>query len=407
VEQVLIAANNELAHQVEEKRKHASELIKAKEKAEESDRLKSAFLANMSHEIRTPMNGILGFSSLLKEPGLTGATQQEYIRIIEKSGARMLNIINNIIDISKIESGLMEINTRESNIDKQLEYIYNFFKPEAEQKGIQLLFKKSGQSNPVIVVTDREKLYAILTNLVKNAIKYTSRGFIEIGFTVKGDYLEFFVKDTGIGIPKDRQKAVFERFIQADVSDKQAFQGAGLGLSIAKAYVELLGGKIWLESDESRGTAFYFTLPFPAVPTLKTNLKNDLPAAAPVNEEVDNLKILIVEDDETSEKLLAIGVGKVARKVLKAKTGADAVHICRLNPDLDLVMMDIQMPVMDGFEATRQIRAFNKDVIIVAQTSFEFASDRKRAIEAGCSDYITKPVLKSELHSLIEKYFSN
>lgn len=292
-EQLLIIANQELARQVEEKRERAWELIKAREKAEEGDRLKSAFLANMSHEIRTPMNGILGFLSLLKEPGLTGATQQEYIRIIEKSGARMLNIINNILDISKIESGLMVINPKELNIYKQLEYIYNFFKPEVEQKGIQILFEQSGQSQPAIVVTDREKLYAILTNLVKNAIKYTSRGFIEIGYSTKGEYLEFFVRDTGIGIPVNRQEAIFERFIQADVSDKLAFQGAGLGLSIAKAYIELLGGKIWLKSVESRGTTFYFTLPYSAVPEVEPNLKREALAVTPANECCD-LKILIV-----------------------------------------------------------------------------------------------------------------
>jgi PAS domain S-box-containing protein len=403
-EQVLVVANNELAYQVEENRKRALELIKSKEKAEESDRLKSAFLANMSHEIRTPMNGILGFSSLLKEPGLTGDMQQEYIRIIEKSGNRMLNIINDIIDISKIESGLMEFNPKVSNINEMFEYIYNFFKPEVERKGMNLFVKKSDHLRPVIIITDQEKLYAILTNLVKNAIKYTSQGFIEIGFGVKGNNLEFFVKDTGIGIPPNRQKAVFERFIQADISDKQAYQGAGLGLSIAKAYVELLGGKIWMDSVELMGTTFYFTLPFTAATTLETDFKQNAMVAESVNQ-VKSLKILIVEDDETSEKLMAIGVGNLARHILRATTGAEAVRICHEHPDLDLVMMDLQMPVMDGFEATRQIRAFNKDVIIIAQTAFAFVSDRKKALEAGCNDYIAKPVLKDELHSVIEKYF--
>jgi len=405
-EQVLIVANNELAYQIEENRKRALELIKSKEKAEESDRLKSAFLANMSHEIRTPMNGILGFSNLLKEPGLKGELQQEYIRIIEKSGNRMLNIINDIIDISKIESGLMEINLKESNINEKVEYIYNFFKPEAERKGMNLFVKKSDHLHPVIIITDQEKLYAILTNLVKNAIKYTRQGFIEIGFGIKGNNLEFFVKDTGIGIPPNRQKAVFERFIQADISDKQAYQGAGLGLSIAKAYVELLGGKIWMDSVESMGTTFYFTLPFVAATTLETDLKQNEVVAESVNQG-KSLKILIVEDDETSERLMEIGVGNLARHIFKARTGAEAVRICHEHPDLDLVMMDLQMPVMDGFDATRQIRAFNRDVIIIAQTAFAFASDRKKAIEAGCNDYIAKPVLKEELHSVIEKYFSN
>ncbi len=238
------------------------ELIISKEKAEESDRLKSAFLANMSHEIRTPMNGILGFAELLKEPELTGEEQHNYIRMIEKGGVRMLNIINNLISISKVEAGLMEINLSETNIDEQIDFIYNFFKPEAERKMIQLITKRKLPLKGVVVKTDREKVYAILTNLINNSIKYTKEGSIEFGYEKTDCCLEFFVKDTGIGIPADRQEAIFQRFIQADFYNKQAMQGAGLGLSISKAYVELLGGKIWLESDSEKGSTFYFTIPY-------------------------------------------------------------------------------------------------------------------------------------------------
>jgi PAS domain S-box-containing protein len=238
------------------------ELLKAKERAEESDRLKSAFLANMSHEIRTPMNGILGFAELLKEPNLTGEQQQEYIRIIEKSGDRMLNIINNIVDISKIEAGLMELSITDSNINEQLQYIYTFFKPEAEAKGLTFALRNSLPAAEVVLKTDREKLYAILTNLVKNAIKYTNQGAIEFGYEKKGDFLEFYVKDSGIGIHENRLKAVFERFIQADIDDVRALQGAGLGLAITKSYVEMLLGKIWVESTVGVGSTFRFTLPY-------------------------------------------------------------------------------------------------------------------------------------------------
>jgi PAS domain S-box-containing protein len=258
----LIAANEELAYQNLEKEKRAAELIVAKERAEESENLKSAFLANMSHEIRTPMNGIIGFSDLLKTPNLSGEKQQKYLEIIEKSGARMLNIINDIVDISKIESGLMKVYIKETAINDQINNIYNFFKPEAEAKGIQFFIKETSTiKKQAIINTDPEKIYAILSNLVKNAFKYTEKGTIEVGYDNNEECLEFYIKDTGMGIPKDRQKAIFERFIQADISDKMAMQGAGLGLSIAKAYVELLGGKIWVDSEIGKGSTFYFTIP--------------------------------------------------------------------------------------------------------------------------------------------------
>jgi len=208
------------------------------------------------------MNGILGFSELLKEPGLSGDQQQEYIRIIEICGARMLNIINDIIDISKIESGLMTVNKKDTNINEEIEFIYIFFKPEVEEKGMQFLFKNTLSNKESTIKTDSEKLNSILTNLVKNAIKYSNEGTIEFGYIKKDTIIEFYVKDTGIGIPKDRQLAIFERFIQADIADKMAQQGAGLGLSISKAYVEILGGKIWVESEEGIGSTFYFTLPY-------------------------------------------------------------------------------------------------------------------------------------------------
>ena len=389
------------------------ELIKAKEHAEESDRLKSAFLANMSHEIRTPMNGIIGFAELLKEPGLTGGEQQKYIRIIEKSGARMLNIINEIVDISKIEAGLMKIDLQETNINSQIEYVYTFFKPEVEAKGMLLLFNTPLPAKEATISTDREKLYAILTNLVKNAIKYSKEGTIELGYkTVETQgiaspqglaSLQFYVKDTGIGIPKDRQEAIFERFIQADVADKMAYQGAGLGLSITKAYIEMLGGKIWVESLEGIGSTFYFTLPYNTL-LLKETVNQEFATYDKTNQ-VRKLKILIAEDDEVSEMLLDKTVKMFGKEVIKAKTGVEAVEACKKNPDIDLVLMDIRMPEMGGHEATRRIREFNNDVVIIAQTAYGLSGDREKAIEAGCNDYVAKPIKKDELMGLIQKYF--
>ena len=247
---------------ISERKKTESEMIKAKNRAEESDRLKTVFLANMSHEIRTPMNGILGFADLLKGHKLRKDKKEKYIDIIEKSGNRMLNIINDIIDISKIESGLVEVELADSNINEQMEYIHTFFKPEVEEKGIKLNYKNELLDNESIITTDREKLFAILTNLVKNAIKYTTKGTIEFGYNKKGDELEFYVRDTGYGIASDRIDAIFERFIQADIKDVMARQGVGLGLSITKSYIEMLGGKIWVKSEEGVGSIFYFTLPY-------------------------------------------------------------------------------------------------------------------------------------------------
>ena len=318
----LFLANQELTFQNTEKEKRAVELIKAKEHAEECDRLKSAFLANMSHEIRTPMNGILGFADLLREPGLSGEEQQKYIDIINKSGVQMLNIINDIVDISKIESGLMEVDIREVNINEKIENIYTFFKPEVEKKGMHIHFHNSLQTDEVNIKTDPHKLYAILTNLVKNAIKFSDKGTIEFGYNLKmaspnGSKrasilsinqfnLEFFIKDEGIGIPKDRCEAVFHRFIQADISDKRAHQGSGLGLSITKAYVEMLGGKIWIESEKGKGSAFYFTIPYNFEPEgirIHQNLMH-----TKLWNKSKKLKMLIANENELSERFISEAV---------------------------------------------------------------------------------------------------
>jgi len=391
-------------------KKHVKALRLAMEKAEENDRLKSAFLANMSHEIRTPMNGILGFAEILKEPDLSGEEQQECISVIQKSGTRMLSIINDIICISKVEAGQMEIVVSETDINEQVEYIYTFFKPEVEDKGMRLIMKKGMPSQDAIIRTDREKLYAILTNLVKNAIKYSNTGTIEFGYRIVNrdmgrdkaclvstcPDLEFFVKDTGIGIPKDRQQAIFERFVQADVSDKMALQGAGLGLSISKAYVEMLGGNIWMESEPGKGSIFYFTIPFNNKQEDKEITKNDHPVEPKTNR-IKQLKILIVEDDEASELLLSKAVERFGNAILKVRTGVEAVEVCLNNVDIDLVLLDLKMPDMNGYEAARRIRQFNKDVIIIAQTAFGLLGDKEKAIEAGCNDYISKPILTDEL----------
>jgi len=398
------------------------EFVRQAEKAKRSDRLKSAFLANMSHEIRTPMNGILGFARLLRQPELSIDKHNEYIKIIEKSGVRMLNIINDIIDISKIEAGLMKMDRKETNVNEQIEYTYNFFKPEVEAKGMTLNYKISLSDKSAIIDTDREKLYAVLTNLVKNAIKYSEKGNIEFGYVLKtkvhsssqkpahgkdnvNKELEFYVKDEGIGIPVDELNTIFERFIQVDIDGLMARQGAGLGLAISKTFVEMLGGKIRVESEKGKGSTFYFTLPY----TNKTeeHFRNEVEDAKQ-EIEIQNarLKILIADDDETSEMLLSIMLNNLGRVILKARTGIETVELVRHNPDIDLILMDIQMPEINGYEATRQIRQFNDNVTIIAQTAFGLSGDNKKAIEAGCNDYISKPIDCRQLNRLIQKYFN-
>ncbi|WP_339886731.1 response regulator [uncultured Flavobacterium sp.] len=390
---------------ITEKKKIIDELIISKEKAEESDRLKSAFLANISHEIRTPMNGILGFSELLKEPSLTGDEQRKYLEIIEESGNRMLNIINNIVDISKIEAGLVKLSNSETNINDQIEYAYTFFKPEAEKKGIQLIHNSSLLKQEAFLNIDREKLYSILLNLIKNAIKYTDKGIIEIGYKLiklnKDSYIEFYISDTGIGISADQQDVVFKRFIQADITDRHARHGAGLGLSISKAFVELMGGNIRVESQQGKGSIFYFTVPYTATNLVIKEEKQSMDSAdfgLP-----NKLKILIAEDDEISKTLLSFLLKPIANELLIAKNGEEAVKLYKANPDIDIILMDIQMPIMDGFEATRQIRLLNKNVKIIAQTAFALSGDEGKIKNAGCNSYINKPIKKEALYLAIKE----
>jgi signal transduction histidine kinase/CheY-like chemotaxis protein len=379
-----------------------------KEKAQLADKLKSAFLANMSHEIRTPMNGIMGFAELLKEPNLSGEEQRSYIHIIEKSGDRMLNIINDLMDISKIESGLIKTYIQDSNINEQVEYIYNFFKHEVEAKGINFSIHTPLSTDDAVIRTDPEKLYAILLNLVKNAIKFTSKGSIDFGYRLitgpNPALLEFMVIDTGIGIPADRQGAIFERFIQADLTDTHAYQGAGLGLSISKAYVEMISGKIRVESTPGKGSSFFVTIPYTRAIRPKSN--NDKYISINSSTEgMSSLKVLIAEDDHASELLIIREVNKFSSDILYAKTGLEAVELCRKNPDIDLILMDIKMPVMNGYEATKQIRQFNRDVVIIAQTAFALPGDIEKAMAAGCDDYISKPIKAGTLSRMIRDHF--
>ncbi len=411
---IIINYNEQIAlmnivRDITERKKTEYELIKAKEKAEESDRLKSAFLANMSHEIRTPMNGILGFAELLKEPMLTGIEQQKYINIIQKSGERMLNLINDIMNISKIEAKITQVFVSDTDINEQTEFIYNFFKPEAEEKGIKLFFKNTLSAKKAIIRTDKEKLYAILENLVKNSIKFTNQGVIEIGYKlIKSDNteLEFYVKDTGIGISEEKKQIIFDRFRQGSESLSRNYEGAGLGLSIAKAFVEILGGKLWVESESGTGSTFYFTIPYNNETKIEVETEQFLAKDITIQPLKRNLKILVVEDDEISELYIKKIIKAAGNEVYCARTGMEALNLCRSNSEIDLILMDIKMPDMNGYETTRQIRQFNKNVKIIAQTAFALVGDKEKAMDAGCNYYITKPINKKELMGLITNYFN-
>lgn len=378
------------------------ELTLAKERAEESDRLKSAFLANMSHEIRTPMNGILGFTSLLKEPDLSGRQQKEYVKIIQMSGQRMLNTINDLVDISRIEAGQVEVNFSEFDVNNMIKELYGFFKPECKAKNIALVCLVD-VNPPLNIKSDSNKLNSILTNLIKNAIKFTDAGSITISYNPTENGLTFKVEDTGVGIPANRQQAIFDRFVQADIADSRAFQGSGLGLSITKSYVEMLGGKMSLKSEEGLGSEFSFTLPNSLIHATEEEV---VPNNSNPMEIVDRkLKILIAEDDDPSFLHLSILLKNLASEIMRASDGREAVKLCKENTDIDLILMDIKMPVMDGVAATQEIRRFNSHVFIMAQTAYALVGENKNAMAAGCNDYITKPIDREELEYKIEALF--
>ena len=397
------------AQDITQHKEAAQALIAAKEKAEESDRLKSAFLTNMSHEIRTPMNGILGFTELLKEPQLTGDTKKKYIQVIEKSGNRMLNTINDIIDISRIEAGEVRVTKTEVSVNKILEEQFNFFQREAKSKGLELNYNPSLKESESRIITDPHKLDSILTNLLKNAIKYTETGQITMGCSIvdeeNGKFMEFYVKDTGIGIPANRVEAIFNRFEQADIGDTRAFEGSGLGLAISKSYVEMIGGMIEVTSKEGSGSTFSFCIPY--------NKKNSAEDDADKNNDkepdasLNNLSVIIAEDDETSSMFLKTILEDHVKHLTLTTTGKETIKLLHNNPDTDIILMDIRMPDMNGYDATCEIRKFNKNVIIIAQTAYGMSGDKEKALEAGCDDYVAKPIRKDKLFKKIQECLVN
>jgi PAS domain S-box-containing protein len=378
-------------------------LIISKERAEESDRLKSAFLANMSHEIRTPMNGIMGFLQLLNDIELSGEDRQYYFDIINKSGDRLLSTINDIIEISKIESGQLPVHKSRVNIEEIIRYHYEFFRKQTDEKGLKLIVNEQVKGEDAFIISDHHIIDGILTNLIKNAVKFTDNGYIEFGNLLRDDKLVFYVKDSGSGIPPDRVDSIFERFVQADLDYTRPHEGSGLGLSIVKAYISLLNGDIWLDSVLGEGSTFWFSIPYIPAQYDSPELEN---SSSTVPQNNSRIQILIVEDDLLCSKYLETIIIKEGLGVIHAKNGEEAVRLMEADPKISMILMDLRMPVMDGLEATKKIREFNKSVIIVAQTVNALPVDRKIALNAGCNDYLSKPIIEETLKSMLNKYLS-
>jgi CheY-like chemotaxis protein len=298
----------------------------------------------------------------------------------------------------------VELHVSDVNLNEQLDYFYKFFKPDAEKRGLKFSCYKALPFNEALIETDREKLNGILSNLIKNAVKYTHQGNIRFGYHIKENQLEFFVEDTGIGIEKDRQEVVFDRFVQADLSLSKPYEGAGLGLSIAKAYVEMLGGQIGVESELGKGSRFWFTLPY-TMQKQKEPESQKLLSENSTDEVLKNLKVMVVEDDQVGQMYLSVILEGVCREVVYASGGEEALGLYNQHNDTELVLMDIKMPGLDGYATTRKLKEINPGIVVIAQTAHALAGDREKALSAGCNDYLTKPFRKQELIEAVKKHF--
>lgn len=377
------------------------ELKQAKEKAEESDRLKSAFLANMSHEIRTPMNAIVGFSELV-EFETDPAKKHKYVKIIQNSSINLLNLIVGIVDLSKIEIGAMQLNFDSfmmSEIFNELKEIYTLELIKRDKPDVKLNFYLP--AGDICVHSDPHRIKQVISNLLGNAVKFTTRGTITFNCAKLNDELIFSVSDTGIGIPEKDQKKIFERFVKFDYHGMNN-EGTGIGLSLVEKLVTLLDGKIWLKSVEGEGSTFFFSIPFtaPASTSAPVSLNNfQKKNIKGISEK--KKQILVVEDDKESFFLIEEILRPLNIDIHHVGDGKDAVEFIKMNPETQLILMDMKLPSMNGDVATVEIRKFNQDILIIAQTAYAMLGDREKAIEAGCNDYITKPLESKKLQELV------
>lgn len=376
-------------------------LREAKEKAEESDRLKSGFLANMSHEIRTPLNGIIGFAEMLAEGQVDASEVTEYGQVILSSSIRLLELLNNIVDISKIEAGVEEVVASPMSPVGMINEVILQLSSLANKKNIELRSQISPGVENLVVMTDISKFHRILMNLVTNGIKFTDKGYVEVACYTTNDQLVVSVKDTGRGIAPEHLPRIFERFYQTDYSYSRGWEGAGLGLAISKGLVEMLGGSIGVESKLGQGSVFTFTIPLQTIIKEKSDTKPKVKNFIPVG----NLKVVIAEDDLSGYNYLRILLSRMGCQVWHAPDGLQAVELVKSNPDVDLVLMDIKMPGLDGYEATRQIKAINPKIVVIAQTAHAMAGDREKILAAGFDDYIAKPIRSATMIETIQKFF--
>jgi len=380
-------------------KKHLLKIRNAESKAKESDRLKSAFLQNMSHEIRTPMNGIVGFAGLLKDDDLSISQKEKYLSIITQCSDQLLNVVNDVLDLSLIETGNIEAARNSVSINKILDDYYNTYSATLNE-GISLKLVKGLSEEDSVIVTDEVKFRQIVNNLLSNAQKFTENGSIEFGYEYIKSQIQFFVKDSGIGIDSKMHDGIFDRFRRAEIETTKTIGGAGLGLAICRGNTNLLGGKIWVDSTPGLGSSFYFTIPVNiqiSDKNIPINIDTDEPIA-------NNNCILIAEDEESNFLYISEILEESNLEIFRAINGQEAIEIYKENKKISLILMDIKMPVLDGYNATHKIREFDSDIPIIAQTAFAMSDERLKALEAGCTDYIAKPFRKNEVLSMIRKY---
>lgn len=387
-----------------QRKKVENELNQALLKAQESDRLKSAFLANMSHEIRTPMNGIIGFSELCLNPNITKDKQREYANIVIKSSKRLLSIVNDILDISKIESGVEKLSLESVNLNKLLDELAYFFKPIAKENNLILSCEKGLENYKSSVETDKTKLIQVLTNLLSNAFKFTEAGSITFGYDLIEDNLQFYVKDTGIGVEENLQNKIFDRFSQGNLDLSKQHKGTGLGLAITKKIIELFKGEIWLNSSNT-GTTIYFTIPYikSKIPLISSVIEEQKPKTNVKNKEIT---ILVAEDEEYNMMYITELFSTTNFKIIEANNGKKALELAQNHPEIQLVLMDIKMPVMDGNEAMQEIKKLRPSLPIIALSAFAMESDKTKALKLGFDAYLTKPLDRKLLFQSIEHHSS-